>query len=76
MGTFLSILSEQLPPKSKFAVEDIPDLSGKVMIVTGGNTGIVFDPRYLLLTGPHILSQVSALKQSKWGLVVPPLNFY
>lgn len=39
MGVFLSILAEQFPPKSKFAVDDIPDLSGKVMIVTGGNTG-------------------------------------
>lgn len=27
-------------PKSKFTAEDIPDLSGKVMIVTGGNSGI------------------------------------
>lgn len=28
------------PPKAKWSVADIPDLSGKVMIVTGGNAGI------------------------------------
>jgi len=39
MGLVLSIISESFPPKSKFNVEDIPDLSGKVIIVTGANSG-------------------------------------
>ncbi|KAG8687070.1 hypothetical protein FRC08_012170, partial [Ceratobasidium sp. 394] len=37
MGNFLS---HYFPPKSLFEVGQIPDLSGQVMIVTGGNTGI------------------------------------
>ncbi|TFK74636.1 NAD(P)-binding protein [Pluteus cervinus] len=40
MGIVASMISESFPPKSKFNVSDIPDLSGKVMIVTGGNTGV------------------------------------
>ncbi|KAL5519884.1 hypothetical protein ACEPAG_1544 [Sanghuangporus baumii] len=31
---------EAFPPKSKYSVEDVPDLTGLVAIVTGGNGGI------------------------------------
>jgi hypothetical protein len=40
MKTFLSFLTQSFPPKPKFKVDDIPDLSDKVVIVTGGNSGV------------------------------------
>ncbi|KAJ7149332.1 NAD-P-binding protein, partial [Mycena haematopus] len=40
MGNIISDFRQNIPPKSKFSVDDIPDLSGKVMIVTGANIGI------------------------------------
>ncbi|KAH7885820.1 hypothetical protein F5I97DRAFT_1158984 [Phlebopus sp. FC_14] len=40
MGIIPSWVREAVPPKSTFSVEDIPDLTGKVIIVTGASTGI------------------------------------
>ncbi|EGN95245.1 hypothetical protein SERLA73DRAFT_95927, partial [Serpula lacrymans var. lacrymans S7.3] len=40
MGAALSWAREVVPPKSKFSVNNIPDLAGKVIIVTGAKTGI------------------------------------
>ncbi|KAH9480641.1 Short-chain dehydrogenase [Psilocybe cubensis] len=40
MGVLVSVIRQGYPPKSRFSVGDIPDLSGKVMIVTGGSVGI------------------------------------
>jgi hypothetical protein len=39
MGLALSQLTQVFPPKPTFSVDDIPDLTGKVVIVTGANTG-------------------------------------
>ena len=36
----LPSINQMFPPTPLFTVDDIPDLSGKVMIVTGANTGI------------------------------------
>ncbi|CAE6380524.1 unnamed protein product [Rhizoctonia solani] len=35
-----NIFSQSFPPKSLFTVEQIPDLTGQVIIVTGGNAGV------------------------------------
>src|SRR6266404_8168138 len=35
MGGAISLAKESFPPKSNWGVDDIPDLTGKVIIVTG-----------------------------------------
>ncbi|PCH33230.1 NAD(P)-binding protein [Wolfiporia cocos MD-104 SS10] len=40
MGNLLSVAGQAFPPTSKFTADQIPDLTGRVMIVTGGNVGI------------------------------------
>lgn len=35
MGVLLSVIDQNFPPKAKWSVDDIPDLSNKVVIVTG-----------------------------------------
>jgi hypothetical protein len=40
MGNVLSWVIDAAPPKATFSADHIPDLTGKVIIVTGANTGI------------------------------------
>ncbi|THH17471.1 hypothetical protein EW146_g3340 [Bondarzewia mesenterica] len=40
MGQAASILSQTFPPSSHFSANDIPDLTGRIALVTGGNAGI------------------------------------
>jgi len=40
MGLVYSVIDQNFPPKAKWSVDQIPDLSSKVVIVTGGNSGL------------------------------------
>jgi hypothetical protein len=36
----IGILSQLVPPKPTWTVEKVPDQTGKIVVITGGNRGI------------------------------------
>ncbi|KAF7331018.1 NAD-P-binding protein [Mycena venus] len=45
----MSIYSQFFVPKTKFHAEDVPDLAGQIMVVTGGYSGIGYETSKVLL---------------------------
>ena len=35
-----SFWSQYFPPEPEWSIDDVPDQSGKVVLITGGNTGL------------------------------------
>ncbi|KAH7912544.1 hypothetical protein BJ138DRAFT_1148135 [Hygrophoropsis aurantiaca] len=73
MGNYLSLLGQSLPPKSKFNVTDIPDLSDRVFIVTGANTGIGKETVKALLSH-NAKVYIAARNQAKTEEAIKDLN--
>ncbi|KAI0040865.1 NAD(P)-binding protein [Auriscalpium vulgare] len=75
MGNWWSVLAQAFPPKPTWGIDNIPDLTGKVLIVTGaGNAGIGKETvKALLLHNAKVyiaarseeraLASISALKE-------------
>ncbi|KAG2131788.1 hypothetical protein DEU56DRAFT_739839 [Suillus clintonianus] len=73
MGNYLSLLGQSFPSKSAFLVDDIPDLTGKVIIVTGANTGIGKETaKTLLAHGAKVY--VAARSQEKAEVAIKDLK--
>ncbi|KAG9105160.1 hypothetical protein FRC07_009558, partial [Ceratobasidium sp. 392] len=49
MGNFSSIIEQTFPAAPRWSTDQIPDLEGQVMVVTGGNSGIGYETCRVLL---------------------------
>lgn len=53
MGVLISSIRQAFPPKSTFAVDDIPDLSGQVHSIPAASPGNSTRPQIIIVTGAN-----------------------
>ncbi|KAF9529351.1 hypothetical protein CPB83DRAFT_875505 [Crepidotus variabilis] len=64
MSGAIQMLKEFYPCRTKFSVDEIPDLTGKIIIVTGANTGIGKEtPKELLAHNAKVYMACRKLKE-------------
>ncbi|KDQ12679.1 hypothetical protein BOTBODRAFT_176115 [Botryobasidium botryosum FD-172 SS1] len=70
MGLAWSLLDQCYPPASRWTVDDVPDMTGIVAIVTGGNSGIGFETCRVLLEKNARVYMASRSKTKAEGAIV------
>jgi retinol dehydrogenase-12 len=59
MGTLLSLAKQTFVANPKYSVEDIPDLSGQVIVVTGANAGIGKETAKVSFFASHFICKLA-----------------
>ncbi|CAI6330268.1 unnamed protein product [Periconia digitata] len=72
MGKIVSGAHSLAPEDSQFSLEQVPDLSGKVAVVTGGSEGIGYGCTHTLLT--HNISKLFVLSVTEKELIDDAIN--
>ncbi|KAH7924206.1 NAD(P)-binding protein [Leucogyrophana mollusca] len=73
MGAWLSLITDLFPPATQFTADDVPDMTGKVVLVTGANAGIGKETARVLLT-KNAKVYVAARDQAKGEATVQELK--